>query len=195
MSHGQVRECDLTNQRVNLINVSYESLVLDPKTQMTRVMKFLGYNFDSAMLNHSSQINNITLAPNGNVFKNWTSDILNLSSEPSTSQVSKPIYKSAIYDWVDRLAQDKSAKTRRALEKLETMPTWARIKRYFPRYDRKPSVEKQKLEAQLKKENDKERSDWLNCSLPSLSLEFRSVWIFKKMFQKSCPQSSQDSST
>jgi len=123
--------------------VSYESLVLDPKTQMTRVMKFLGYNFDSAMLNHSSQINNITLAPN----------------EPSTSQVSKPIYKSAIYDWVDRLAHDKSAKTRRALEKLETMPTWARIKRYFPRYDRKPSVEKQKLEAQLKKENDKSSQD------------------------------------
>ena len=76
--------------------------------------------------------------------------------EPSTSQVSKPIYKSAIYDWVDRLANDHSLKTRRALEKLETMPTWHRIKRYFPRYDRKAAVEKQKLEAQLKKDNDKE---------------------------------------
>ena len=80
--------------------VSYESLVLDTKTQMTRVMKFLGYQFDEQMLDHASQLNNITLAPNGKVQAKI--EIL-FVLEPSTSQVSKPIYKSAIYDWVDRL--------------------------------------------------------------------------------------------
>ena len=57
-------------------------------------------------------------------------------------------YKLSFYLYVK---QDKSSKTRRALEKLETMPTWNRIKRYFPRYGRNAAVEKQKLDAKLKK--------------------------------------------
>lgn len=60
--------------------------------------------------------------------------------------------------------QDKSTKTRRALEKLETMPTWNRIKRYFPRYGRNAAVEKQKLDAKLKKSE----SDDIQASISNM---------------------------
>ena len=87
--------------------------------------------------------------------------------------MTKPIYKSAIYDWVDHFdlvrSHDQSGrrggtcrgacKTRargengdnntRALRSLEKMTTWKTLTSYFPRYAWDPRTAKKKLEAQL----------------------------------------------
>ena len=123
---------------------------------MKRVMKFLEKDFDPDMLNHSTKLNNknVTLAPNGQLIR--LEIIVYISLEPSTSQVSRPIYKSAIYDWVHRVEADRSTKTRIALRKLEKMDSWLHIKRLFPFYKKNPSQEKAKIERIMSEQATKE---------------------------------------
>ena len=70
---------------------------------------------------------------------NVKAKILNLKNilEPSTTQVTKPIYKTALYDWVKRIrSEPDKVKTKLALQRLEQMESFKRIKDLFPIYKR-----------------------------------------------------------
>jgi hypothetical protein len=60
-----------------------------------------------------------------------------MNSEPSTSQVTRPIYKSAIYEWhkyINVTTSDKSIVN--ALRSLEQMETWNLLKKRYEKYSR-----------------------------------------------------------
>ena len=51
--------------------------------------------------------------------------------------MTKPIYKTALYDWVKRIrSEPDKAKTKLALQRLEQMESFKRIKNLFPIYKR-----------------------------------------------------------
>ena len=51
--------------------------------------------------------------------------------------MTKPIYKTALYDWVKRIrSEPDKAKTKSALQRLEQMESFKRIKNLFPIYKR-----------------------------------------------------------
>lgn len=115
------KESDEGKTDADCIIVSYEEMVMRTEHEMRRVMEFLGHRFERTMLAHHTRISNITLAPN----------------EPSTTQVTKPIYKTALYDWVKRIrSEPDKAKTKSALQRLEQMESFKRIKNLFPIYKR-----------------------------------------------------------
>ena len=114
---------------------SYEDMVTRTEHEMRRVMEFLGHRFERTMLAHHTRISNITLAPNG--IRKYHFLRIECILEPSTTQVTKPIYKSALYDWVKRIrSEPDKVKTKLALQRLEQMESFKRIKSLFPIYKR-----------------------------------------------------------
>lgn len=70
--------------------VRYENLVLHPKSETEKIMKFLNIPWDESMLNHEQHMTNISLS----------------SVERSTDQVRKPLYLDALTSWFGKFPPD-----------------------------------------------------------------------------------------
>jgi len=105
----------------NCLVIRYEDLVEHTEHYMRKVMKFIGEDFTPEMLNHTTHMKGVTLAPN----------------EPSTSQVSKPIYRTSLYEWIKNLNMTSADYSIvKALKSLENMETWKILKKRYPGYRR-----------------------------------------------------------
>jgi protein-tyrosine sulfotransferase len=87
-----LRECDELGEE-RCLKVKYEDLLLHPKPQMERILKYLDLPWESAVLHHEQYVNK----PGG----------VSLSKlERSTDQVVKPVNADALSKWVGAIPDD-----------------------------------------------------------------------------------------
>ena len=120
----------------NCLVIRYEDLVDHTEHYMRKVMKFIGEDFTPEMLNHTTHMKGVTLAPNGLTIL-FTFSRFHRTLEPSTSQVSKPIYRTSLYEWIKNLNMTSADYSIvKALKSLENMETWKILKKRYPGYRR-----------------------------------------------------------
>jgi len=113
----------------NCIIVLYEELVVSTETVMRKTMKFIGESFHPMMLDHTSGLEQIKVAPD----------------EPSSDQISQPIYTSALNKWRNNLSEHSpDPKIREGLAYLQNMPTWRTLRKLYPTYNKAQRVTRSK---------------------------------------------------